>query len=268
MLIAQITDLHVGDERVAAYYHLDTRLALRRAVDCVNALRTPPDLCMVTGDIVESGSAQEYRLARAELDRLAVPWFPIPGNHDERAAFLECFQDRLPREGDADRLDGFAQYAVGGWPLRILALDTLVPGENHGLLTGPRLDWLAAQLGRHADVSTLIAMHHPPFETAMPVIDGMILSDRTEFTQLIAKHLQVEAIVSGHIHRAIHGRVAHALASVAPSTAHQIGLAMSPQDAITFNHQPPGLQLHSWLGRGSWTTHTLPLGDFAGPFTF
>ena len=222
----------------------------------------------MTGDIVESGSAQEYRLARTELDRLAIPWYPIPGNHDARAAFIDGFQDRLPREGDVDRLDGFAQYAVAGLPLRILALDTLVPGEDHGLLTGMRLDWLEAQLSRHADLPTVIAMHHPPFETAMPLIDGMILHDRGAFAQLIARHPQVEAIVSGHIHRAIHGRVAHAQASVAPSTAHQIDLAMSQQDPITFNHEPPGLQLHSWQGRGTWTTHTLPLGDFAGPFTF
>ena len=78
-------------------------------------------------DFVDKGEPAEYDHLRALLAPLAMPVFVIPGNHDSReplrAAFIGDFY--LPR-------DGFLQYAVEEYPVRLVALDTLIPGAGGG----------------------------------------------------------------------------------------------------------------------------------------
>ena len=264
MRIAQITDLHVGGDDVAAYYGLDTRTALKRAIDQINALDPRPDVCLVTGDIVESATPQEYALARSALQRLSMPWYAIPGNHDERGEFRRAFAGTLTPRGE----DEFVQYVIDDFPLRIIALDSIVARRTHGELCSHRLRWLDRTLAAAPGLPAVIMLHHPPFETHQPLIDGMCLSNPASFADVIRRHPQVEAIISGHVHRAIHSRVAHAQASSCPSTAHQMALALDRQAPIGFTHEPAGFQLHVWDGPGSWTTHTVQTGCFAGPFAF
>ena len=111
-------------------------------------------------------------------------------------------------------------------------------------------------------------LHHPPFATHQPPIDEMCLHQPASFADVIRRHPQVEAIISGHVHRAIHSRVAHAQASSCPSTAHQMALAFDRQAIVGFTHEPAGFQLHLWDGPGTWTTHTVQTGAFAGPFAY
>jgi Icc protein len=59
-----------------------------------------------------------------------MPVFVIPGNHDMREAF--------GREGYLPRA-GFLHYAIEEYPLRIVALDTHIPGEHGGPLCAERL---------------------------------------------------------------------------------------------------------------------------------
>ncbi len=263
MLIAQITDTHVGGEDVAALYRMDTRLALRAAIDQINALPRRPDACVITGDLVENGTVDEYRMARTEFERLSMPWFAIPGNHDARAAMRDVLGDAVPFE------DGeFLHYAVEDFPLRVIALDSLVAGRTHGKLCETRTAWLRERLQERLSAPTLLMLHHPPFATRQPVVDDVCLAHAGDFAALVSEHRQVEAIISGHVHRAIGSRVAHAAASSCPSTAHQMLLAFRREDPMAFTHEPPGFQLHWWDGPGTWTTHTVQVGDFAGPFSF
>lgn len=264
MRIAQITDLHVGGEDVAAYYRLDTRLALRQSVDQINALTSPPDICLVTGDIVENGTLPEYVMAREELARLRAPWYAIPGNHDRHDNFRAAFAGTHTPAG----MDDFVHYAIDDFPLRVIAVDSVVPRATHGELCVRRLAWLEKILAAEPTRPTLIMLHHPPFSTSQPGVDSVCLIRRTEFAAVVSRHKQIEAIISGHVHRAIHSRVAHAAASSCPSTAHQMALAMRDNDDMAFTHEPPGFQLHVWDGPGTWTTHTVQVGRFAGPFSF
>jgi 3',5'-cyclic AMP phosphodiesterase CpdA len=264
MLIAQISDLHVGGADVAAYYRLDTRAMLEAAVARINALSMRPALCLVTGDIVENGTAEEYRLARTELDRLAMPWCALPGNHDVRAPMRAVFSDRVP----VDEKNEFLHYAIEDFPLRILMLDSVVPGSTHGKLCAARSEWLRTQLSGEREKPTLLAMHHPPFATRQPTVDRVCLAHAGDFAALVSCFPQVEAIISGHVHRSICSRVAQAAASSCPSTAHQMMLALRESDPMAFTHEPPGFQLHWWDGPGTWTTHTIHIGQFDGPFAF
>lgn len=264
MRIAQITDLHVGGDDVATYYRLDTRQALRQSIDQINTLSLPIDVCLVTGDIVENGTPAEYAMAREELARLHAPWYAIPGNHDHRDNFRAGFAGMQTPWGN----DDFLQYAIDEFPLRIIALDSVIPHRTGGELCARRLAWLEQTLAAAPTHPTLIMLHHPPFATWQPPVDGVCLARQQEFAGVIGRHTQVEAIISGHVHRAIHGRIAQAAASSCPSTAHQMSLAFHEGDPMAFTHEPPGFQLHLWDGPGTWTTHTVQIGNFAGPFSF
>src|SRR5215471_12650776 len=119
MLIAHITDTHITAPGTLLMGIVDTASALERAVEAVNRLDPTPDVSVLTGDLVETGADEEYAHLRALLAPLRMPIFAIPGNHDAREPMREAFSgDRyLPRQG-------FLNYVVENYPLRIVALDT------------------------------------------------------------------------------------------------------------------------------------------------
>ena len=136
---------------------------------------------------------------RPILDRLRCPYFVIPGNHDLAGNMREAFSDHgyLPRTG------AFLHYAVDDYPIRLIGLDTTVPGAPHGRLCPERLDWLDRQLGAQPDRATLLFMHHPPFQTGIGHMDVQNLINADELLRVLSRHSQVRHIACGHIHRAL-----------------------------------------------------------------
>ncbi len=276
MLIAQISDPHIlapgdifkapiagptpGSERVLA--DIDTAAHLARAVATLNALEPRPDIALVTGDLCDHGDIAEYQNLRGLLAPLQMPVLLIPGNHDTRTGMRTLFggDGYLPRQG-------FLQYAIEDFPLRIVALDTLVEGSHHGELCAERLDWLDRTLAAQPDKPTLVMMHHPPFATGITYMDGHGFHNPQALAAVIARHSQVERIACGHLHRGIDRRFAGTIAGTAPSTAHQIRLDLRPGVRLHFRFEPSGYQLHLWDGLGL-VTHTAVLGDFPDPYPY
>jgi 3',5'-cyclic-AMP phosphodiesterase len=275
MLVAQITDLHI----VAAgklfhsprraipasdptWSHINTAACLSRAIATLNALTPRPDVTVITGDLTEHGAAGEYANLRGLLAELAMPVYLIPGNHDEREALRAAFADAgyFPAAG-------FLHYAVEDYPVRIVGLDTNIPGQGGGELCAERLDWLDRTLAAAQEKPTLILMHHPPFATAIQHMDRAGLRDPAALAAVIAKHPQVERILCGHLHRTIDARFAGTIAGTAPSAAHQLQLDLTQDGRAQFNFEPPGYQLHLWQD-GQLVTHTAVIGDYPGPFPY
>ncbi len=256
MLIAQITDMHVTVPGRRADEVYDTAGRLARWVARLNAHEPRPDLVLATGDLVNEGEAAEYaRLARI-LGELEIPLYLAAGNHDDRDNLRAAF----PEHGYLAADDEFLHYVIEDWPLRIIVLDTLIPGEVGGRLCARRLDWLAARLAEAPARPTLIALHHPPFRTGVPVMDALGLEDAEAFAEVIAPHANVLRVVAGHLHRAINGTVAGRPVSTAPATAHQLGLTFEARDRPMITAEPPAAHLHLWLGEeGGLITHTIHL---------
>ena len=263
MLIAQITDTHVSTPGSRNDRDFHTGAHLERAVAHLNRLSPRPDVVLVTGDLVERGEVAEYRIARELLAPLAMPAYLIPGNHDDRLNLPRAFDHHryLPRDG------GFVQYAVEEWPVRLLALDTLVPGESGGRLCGERLAWLDARLSERPAAPTVVFMHHPPFVTGMAAMDAMGLDGAADLAAVIGRHPQVERVVAGHLHRPIVRRFAGTVASTAPATAHQLALDLGPEPRIAIVMEPAACALHQWLGDASLVSHLSVIGDRYVPFT-
>ncbi len=264
MLIAQISDTHVStpDSRNDRLFRTAEHLAA--AVAHLNALHPRPDLVLATGDLVERGGIDEYERLREILTPLAMPLFLIPGNHDDRENLTKVFADHayLPRNG------AFLQYTVEDWPLRLVALDTLVPGKSGGRLCAERLAWLEARLGEAPDRPTLVFMHHPPFATGIAAMDDMGLDGIEGLAAVIRRHPQVERITCGHLHRTIVRRFAGTVACTCPATAHQIALDLVPAQRLATVMEPPACMLHLWLGEaGGLVSHVSLIGDRHPPFT-
>ena len=253
MLIAQITDTHIKPEGTLAYGRVDTAPYLARAVDHLLALKPRPD----------GGRPDEYRRLRDLLAPLSMPVYLIPGNHDDRDAMVAAFPDHayLPRGGR------FIQYVVENYPVRLVALDTLVPGRVGGLLCSERLGWLAARLAEAPARPTLIFMHHPPFATGIARMDEHGLANAAELAEVVGRHRHVQRIVCGHLHRPIQALVGGTLATTAPSTAHQVALDLE-DEPLSFTMEPPACQLHVWSPETGLITHTSYIGQFDGPYLF
>jgi 3',5'-cyclic-AMP phosphodiesterase len=261
MMIAQISDPHIVLPGALLYGRVDTADFLKRAVAELNRLEPPPDVIVITGDLVDKGEPAEYDYLRRLLAPLSMPVFIIPGNHDARAELRAAFggDGYLPPEG-------FLQYAVEDYPVRLVALDTLVPGEGGGELCAERLAWLDRTLAAEKRRPTAVLMHHPPFLTGIERMDRAGLRGTDAFAAIIGRHPQVERILCGHLHRAIDRRFAGTVAGTAPSTAHQIHLDIRSGAPLTMMFEPPGYQLHLWRDGAGLVSHTAVFGDWPGPY--
>ncbi len=262
MLIAHITDTHIKMPGKLAYKMVDTAGMLRAAVAHLLRLSPQPDLIVHTGDLVDFGSPEEYDYLRSLLAPLRTELIVIPGNHDERGALRHAFAERgyLPASG-------FLQFCVRRGPLAIIGLDTVVPEQGGGTLCAARLDWLEQTLAANRDVPTLVLMHHPPFATGIAHMDAIGLDGREAFAAVVARHPQIQAILCGHVHRAITALVGGRLAMISPSVAHQVALDLTPDGPSAFRMEPPGYMLHKWDG-DRLVSHVAVIGDWPGPFPF
>ncbi len=260
MIIAQISDMHVQPNAARLFGKIDTNAALERTVDHLNAMQPPIDLLLVTGDIVNDGTASEYAEAARLLGRLGMPVLPIPGNHDSRPALRAAF----PQMGFLQ--DGpFIQYAIDEYPVRIVALDTVVEGAPHGALCDRRLHWLETALAAGPERPTVAMMHHPPVHTGIDHMDAMRCIEGAEaFGAIIERNPQVERILCGHLHRPIHLRWRGTVVSTMPGTAHQVSFDLRPGATPTWRYDPPAVQFHVWREDQGLISHLDFPGDY-GP---
>ena len=263
-ILGQISDLHIKRPGKLSYRVVDCAAMLARCVEEILRLPQRPDAIAVTGDLVDFGRVDEYNHLRELLSPLPMPYYLLPGNHDERGALREAFADHAYLR----QWQPYVQYAIDAWPVRIVAIDTVIPGEGGGRLDGERLAWLDRTLAAERGKPTIVLMHHPPFPTLIGHMDRIGLEGSEALAEVITRHPQVERILCGHLHRPIQYRFAGTIASTSPSPAHQVALDLSPQAASRFKMEPPAFQLHAWRRGMGIVSHTAYIGDFAGPYPF
>jgi len=264
MIIAQISDMHIVAPGQLAYRRVDTAWYLARAVEQLLKMTPRADIVLATGDLVDAGRPEEYQHLRELLAPLPMPVYLIPGNHDERSALADVFADHasLPRAGE------FLHYVLDQYPLRLIALDTLVAGHPGGLMCEERCAWLAARLEEARTRPTVILMHHPPFRTGIEHMDRYGLEGSERLAEVVGRHPQIERILCGHLHRPIQARWSGTLAMTSPSTAHQVALDLRDGGPLAFVMEPPAFQIHAWLDGVGLVTHTGYIGEFPGPYPF
>jgi 3',5'-cyclic AMP phosphodiesterase CpdA len=235
LLIAQLSDLHIG----ATAEGVNPLGRLEIVVEAVRALPNPVDAVLVSGDLSDDGSEESYRLARPLLERFECPVHVLPGNHDDRARLRAAFG--LPGAGVEP-----INYTVEVGELRLVFLDSNVPGQDPGRF-GPRdLAWLDETLGEEPKRPTLLAVHHTPLATGLPGWDAINLdpSEREALAGVVARHPQLRAIVGGHLHRIAAASLAGCPVISAPSTYLQALPDFNLEADDVEMVGPPGFALH------------------------
>ncbi|MGV9675030.1 metallophosphoesterase [Nocardia sp. NPDC003482] len=250
ILLAQLSDTH---------FDLHTRNAERveRVMGFLADLPRRPDAILVTGDITDSGKAEEFEQARASLVA-DVPLRVLPGNHDDRANLREILLDEPPSDApinQALRLDG----------LTVALLDSTVPGASHGELADATYAWLTTLLDETpSDTAVLIALHHPPLPMYSTVVDPIRLADPDRLEQIIAADPRVLGTLTGHMHAMATTLFGTRPLIVAPSVASLIGGAweVPAPGHVPIDYAPdPSLVLHIVEdGRLTSIVRTVPMG--------
>ena len=200
MVLVQISDPHVVDSNELCYNRVPTNELLRAAVKRINTLSICPDAVIITGDLTDHGTANEYQAFRDIINELECDKFFVLGNHDDRDVFLEFFPNyKLLTQQCAP----FVQYANDSHPIRLIGLDTTTCSQLHGELCTIRLRWIEETLRSNQNQPTIIFMHHPPFMTGIRSMDRSGLQGAAEFLKIISCNPQVIRVVCGHIHRSI-----------------------------------------------------------------
>lgn len=262
-IIAQITDLHVQAGTERAYKVVNTNQLVENAIAHLNSLKPQPDVVVATGDLVHHGTVAEYEQLRDILAILNYPIYLLPGNHDDRLALKQVFSDHTYWPNDQEHLS----YVVDDYSVRMVMMDTTIPGEGGGRMDGDRLSWISENLSAAPDKPTMVFMHHPPFPTGISMMDKIGLEGRDELAALVVQHPQVERVSCGHLHRGIACKWAGTVATTQPSLVHQVVLDVNPDSVGRFIMEPPTYQLHIWNGC-DLVSHTVVLGEFDGPYHF
>ncbi len=221
-VIAHVSDTHLLAGEARQYGAIDTVTHFRTALERLVRIDPPPQALVFTGDLADLGEPEAYRTLRDLVEPFAagigaqVVW--CMGNHDERAAYAQHLFDEEATEAPQDRV-----YDVAG--LRIVSLDTSVPGWHHGEVTDDQLAWLSEVLATPAEHGTVLALHHPPIPSPLvPAAEIIELLD-TERLAAVLRGSDVRTILGGHYHFTSHSTFAGIPVSVAAATCYTVDTA-------------------------------------------
>jgi 3',5'-cyclic AMP phosphodiesterase CpdA len=195
---------------------VDSEALLRQLFEEVHASGARPEAVIFTGDLADLGEPEAYAKLRAIVEpacrALGAKVIWAMGNHDDRANFRAGLLDQPDNDAPVDH-----SYFVNG--LRIITLDTSVPGLHHGELSQGQLDWLAAELATPAPDGTILALHHPPVPS---VLDLAVLVELRNQSALagVLRNSDVRAILGGHLHYSTTATFAGIPVSVASATCY------------------------------------------------
>lgn len=215
-VLVHVSDTHFTGSGLPLYGAVDSDERFAAALQGLVDSGQRVEALIFTGDLADDGEPEAYRRLREAVEPAAqalgaeVIW--AMGNHDSRAAFREGLLGQGPGEEPVD-----AVYEVNG--LRIVVLDTTVPGSHHGELSEHQLAWLGRVLEHAAPHGTVIAMHHPPTPVIQPLSQLVELRGQRAFADVV-RDTDVRSILAGHLHYSSSATCAGIPVSVASATCY------------------------------------------------
>lgn len=255
-VIAHISDTHFLAEGRKLYGEVATERNLEQALRQLERSDIRPEALVFTGDLADLGEPDAYRRLRAIVEpvaqRLGAQLIWVMGNHDERLQYSRELFDDAGSEAPQDRV-----YDLRG--LRIISLDSSVPGYHHGALSEQQLDWLAGVLATPAPHGTLITLHHPPIPTPLLwAMELLELHGQQRFAEVIAG-TDVRGILAGHLHYSTHSTFAGVPVSVAAATCYTLDLTAKDRQLSGVNSGQSFSIVHAYADR---LVHSqIPVGE-------
>ena len=215
-------------------YGLDPVERLALCVADVNRHHADAAFAILTGDLAHKGQPEAYAVLKRELDKLAIPYHLLLGNHDDRANFRAAFPATPSDE------NGFVQSTLElGEDVLGICLDTNEPGRSWGTFCEKRGAWLKRTLDETGDRPVMIFIHHPPFEVGLKRMDEISLLEPRHFIRAIEGRRTIRHLFFGHLHRPIAGSWRGIPISTLRATNHQVALDFMMKDRVPGSHEPP-----------------------------
>lgn len=214
--------IHISDTHFNAagdgplYGSGDPRSRLATLLECITEYGISPEAMIFSGDLTDRGEGSAYRDLRAMVERTAsdlgskIVW--APGNHDNRATF----RTQLLGTESSEEPINCVEY-VGG--LRIIVLDTSVPGAHYGFVDDAQLHWLHQELQIPAPEGSILVMHHPPLPSIQEAARAVELRGTARLADVI-RNSDIRSIISGHVHYPTFSTFAGIPVSVATSSCY------------------------------------------------
>jgi 3',5'-cyclic AMP phosphodiesterase CpdA len=240
----------------------DSEALLRKAVADLNT-RKDLDFVVVAGDLLARADGPSIDRARAILADLKVPYYDVLGATDGPVATVRPVaapavgaapavvpaETGLPRTAVTWAFQGHGFSGPNGYwsqevapNLLLVALDTFQPGRAEGHVDAPQLAWLDKTLTANAGKTALIVGYHELLPLH-PLDEGAawhhkLVDNAAEVRQVMEKHPNVLAVLSGNSHFA-EGRVGgHMLYLASPSVSvwplayHLVRLSSKETEAV------------------------------------
>ena len=211
----QISDTHLFEDPAAKRWGVAPEAALDRALEELDKLEGRPAFVIVSGDCSSDGSVESYQRLREKIEKLGVPAYYIPGNHDDPQVLSQvlCDKELAPKEKLTQTFEAL------GW--RFILLDSSIPGEDGGALGDAQRAWLRTTLAAQPRTPTIVIVHHNPMPVGSAWLDPMTISDGNALTAILDTSSQVRAVLFGHVHQVFETSRDGAQYLSAPSTFFQ-----------------------------------------------
>jgi 3',5'-cyclic AMP phosphodiesterase CpdA len=157
-----------------------------------------PDLVVISGDLTQRARPDQFRAARAFMDRIDAPHLTVPGNHDTplynlAQRFFRPFS-RYKRFISNDLEPMFTDPE-----LTVLGVNTVNPfAWQRGKLSSKHLAGISARLGEDKGRIRIIALHHPP-EQEPDTAKRLMKGAREALVEL--SNCGADLVLSGHLHQ-------------------------------------------------------------------
>lgn len=234
--ILHLSDPHlarrgIDEDGTAAATALDQILHDARFVPGIDAI-------VVSGDIADDGSSEGCAAVLRRIGAFArergVPHIYCTGNHDSREAFADVFGTGHcgPDGGDVGELAnnvGAERAAVSDVSgLRVITLDSLVPGSVHGFISDAQLGWLRSLLARPAAAGSIVVLHHPPIALESSALMKSVNLRNADRLADVLSGSDVQAVLCGHFHLQLSGLLSGIPVWVGPAVVTRIDLTAPP----------------------------------------
>jgi 3',5'-cyclic AMP phosphodiesterase CpdA len=263
--LLHLSDPHLMGGPDPLYGVVDSEARLIQLFDDVIASGARPEAVIFTGDLADKGDPEAYCKLRAIVEpackELGAEVIWAMGNHDNRANFRTGLLDEPAHDAPVDK-----SYFING--LRVITMDTSVPGFHHGELSSDQLEWLTRQLDTPAPDGTVLALHHPPVPSVLDLSVLVELRDQASLESVV-RNSDVRTILAGHLHYSTTASFAGIPVSVASASCYTqdlnvpVGGTRGQDGGQSFNlvHVYEHTIVHSVVPMGRSTT----VGEYVSP---
>ena len=208
----QISDSHMGFNKPA---NQDVVGTLKTAVDRINALGTPPEFMLHTGDISHLSRAEEFDTVDQVLKGASTnSVFFVPGEHD---VLEDDGKQYLERYGKGAKGNGWYSFDHKGAHFIGLVNVMNLKAGGLGTLGAGQLAWLQDDVAHLKHSTPIVVFAHIPLWSVYPQW-GWGTEDSAQALALLKKFGSV-TVLNGHIHQTMQKVEGNVTFHTAASTA-------------------------------------------------